>query len=111
MPYGVPSRTNIGRRCTSSMRKGGDIATSARARTNSRNDRSTIAGRGRRRRQTQFFDAGDIENVKRIQSGYRGLTLSKFQNKAAPPAAPQIAWPKIGKQTANADPFSFLNFA
>jgi hypothetical protein len=59
---------------------------------------------------TQLFDPADIENVKRIQAGYRGLTLSKFQNRPAPPAAPEIAWPKIDKQSAQADPFAYLNF-
>lgn len=59
---------------------------------------------------TQLFDSADIDNVKTIQAGYRGLTLSKFQSKAAPPAAPEIKWPKIDKQMGNADPFAYLNF-
>ncbi len=29
---------------------------------------------------------------------------------AAPPAAPEIAWPKIDKKLAAADPFTYLNF-
>jgi hypothetical protein len=59
---------------------------------------------------TQLFNPTDIENVKKIQAGYRGLPLSKFQNKPAPPAAPEIAWPKIDKQRADSDPFAYLNF-
>jgi hypothetical protein len=59
---------------------------------------------------TQLFNSADIENVKRIQAGYRGLTLSKFQNKPAPPAAPEVVWPKIDKQLADSDPFAYLNF-
>ncbi len=59
---------------------------------------------------TQLFNPADIENVKKIQAGYHGLTLSKFQNKAAPPAAPEIEWPKIDKKLAEADPFAYLNF-
>jgi hypothetical protein len=59
---------------------------------------------------TQLFDAADIANVKKIQAGYRGQTLSQFQKKAAPPAAPAIDWPKIDKQAAESDPFAFLNF-
>jgi len=59
---------------------------------------------------TQLFSPGDLENVKKIQAGYRGETLSQFQNKAAPPAAPEIQWPKIDKQLAAADPFAYLNF-
>jgi hypothetical protein len=59
---------------------------------------------------TQLFDPADIENVKRIQAGYRGLTLSKFQKRPAPPAAPAVEWPKIDEQLADSDPFAFLNF-
>lgn len=59
---------------------------------------------------TQLFNAADIENVKTVQAGYRGLPLSKFQNKPAPPPAPQIAWPKIDKMLADSDPFTYLNF-
>jgi hypothetical protein len=35
------------------------------------------------------------ENVKTIPAGYRAEPLSKFQNKPAPPAAPEIKWPKM----------------
>jgi hypothetical protein len=59
---------------------------------------------------TQLFDAADIDNVKKIQAGYRALTLSKFKNEPAPPAAPAMAWPKIDKALADADPFAYLNF-
>src|SRR5262245_59233744 len=54
---------------------------------------------------TQLFDAADIDNVKRIQAGYRAMPLSKFLNQPAPPAAPAVAWPKIDKKSADADPF------
>ena len=59
---------------------------------------------------TQLFDAADIENVKKIQAGYRALPLSQFLNQPAPPAAPEIAWPKIDKQMAAQNPFGYLNF-
>jgi hypothetical protein len=59
---------------------------------------------------TQLFSPADIDNVKKIQAGYRALTLSQFQNKPTPPAAPEINWPKIDKQMAAADPFAYLNF-
>ncbi len=39
---------------------------------------------------TQLFNPADIDNVKKIQAGYRACTLSKFLNKPAPPAAPEI---------------------
>ena len=59
---------------------------------------------------TQLFNPADIANVKKIQAGYRAMTLSNFQNKPAPPAAPEIKWPKVDKQLADADPFAYLNF-
>lgn len=59
---------------------------------------------------TQLFNPGDIENVNKIQAGYRGQTLSQFQNRAAPPAAPAVQWPKIDKKLADSDPFAYLNF-
>jgi hypothetical protein len=59
---------------------------------------------------TQLFNPADIDNVRRIQAGYRGQTLSQFQNKLAPPPAPEIAWPKIDKKMADEDPFAYLNF-
>ena len=59
---------------------------------------------------TQLFNPADIDNVRKIQAGYRGQTLSQFLNKSAPPAAPEFEWPKIDKQTAESDPFAYLNF-
>src|ERR1700730_5108342 len=59
---------------------------------------------------TQLFDPADIENVKKIQAGYRAEPLSKFLNNAAPPTAPDVNWPKIDKKMAEADPFAYLNF-
>ena len=59
---------------------------------------------------TQLFKAGDLENVKKIQAGYRAETLSHFQNKPAPPAGATVVWPNIDKQLASSDPFAFLNF-
>jgi hypothetical protein len=59
---------------------------------------------------TQLFDPADIENVKKIQAGYRALPLSQFLNQPTPPAAPEIAWPKIDKQMAGENPFGYLNF-
>ena len=39
---------------------------------------------------TQLFDPTDIENVIKIQEGYKVQTLSEFLGQPAPPAAPQI---------------------
>ena len=59
---------------------------------------------------TQLFNAGDIENVKKIQAGYRALPLSKFLGQPAPAASAPINWPKINKDLAANDPFAYLNF-
>ncbi len=59
---------------------------------------------------TQLFNPADIGNVKKIQAGYRAMTLSKFQHKPAPSAAPAIQWPKFDKQMAAENPFTYLNF-
>ena len=60
---------------------------------------------------TQLFDGADIENVKRIQAGYKVQPLSAFLKQPAPPAAPAIAFPKF----TGDDPFktefaSYLDF-
>jgi hypothetical protein len=59
---------------------------------------------------TQLFNPADIENVKKIQAGYKGQPLSAFLKKAPPAAAPPIEWPKIDKKLAETDPFAYLNF-
>ena len=59
---------------------------------------------------TQFFNPADMENVKKIQAGYKLQTLSAFLKKPAPPAAAEIKWPKIDKKLAESDPFTYLNF-
>lgn len=41
---------------------------------------------------TQLFNAGDIENVKKVQAGYQVKPLSAFLGKAPPPPAPEIKW-------------------
>ena len=59
---------------------------------------------------TQLFGPADIDNVRKIQAGYRAMTLSAFEKKPAPQAAPAIDWPKINKQMAAEDPFGYLAF-
>ncbi len=41
---------------------------------------------------TQLFNAADLENVKKIQAGYKVQPLSAFAGTPAPPPAPAIAW-------------------
>jgi hypothetical protein len=41
---------------------------------------------------TQLFEPGDLENVKKIQAGYKAEPLSSFLGKPAAPAAPAVHW-------------------
>jgi hypothetical protein len=62
---------------------------------------------------TQLFNPGDIENVKKIQAGYKMEPLSKFLGQAAPPAAPAIDFvqPLTPEgQRSSLEFFSVLNF-
>jgi hypothetical protein len=44
---------------------------------------------------TQLFNPEDMDNVKKVQSGYKVQPLSAFLSRPAPPAAPAIDWPKF----------------
>lgn len=62
---------------------------------------------------TQLFNPGDLENVKKIQAGYRVQPLSAFLGNAAPPAAPRIEFltpltPE--QQKSSLEFFNILNF-
>ncbi len=59
---------------------------------------------------TQLLNPGDIDNVRKIQAGYKAHTLSQFSGRPSRPAAPAIQWPKIDKQRADSDPFAYLSF-
>ena len=59
---------------------------------------------------TQLFGPADIDNVRKIQAGYKVQTLSQFLGQPAPPASRPIDFPPITKDLAKADPFAFVNF-
>jgi hypothetical protein len=60
---------------------------------------------------TQLFNAADIENVKKVQAGYKVQTLSQFENRAAPPSAPAITFPPMtGDAAFKTDFASYLDF-
>jgi len=62
---------------------------------------------------TQLFNPADIDNVKRIQAGYKVQPLSAFLGKPAPRAAPAIDFMKplpVEEQRKSASFFSALNF-
>jgi hypothetical protein len=59
---------------------------------------------------TQLFNPADIDNVKKIQAGYKAQPLSAFLGQPAPPAAPAIDWPVFDKEKAKLGFFNYLNF-
>ena len=44
---------------------------------------------------TQLFNPADLDNVKKVQAGYKIQPLSAFLGQPAPPAVPAIDWPKF----------------
>ncbi len=61
---------------------------------------------------TQLYGPDDLENVKKVQSGYRVQTLSEFLGTPVPPSAPNVVWPKPDLATMTTTPalFRYLNF-
>jgi hypothetical protein len=62
---------------------------------------------------TQLFNPGDIENVKKIQAGYKVQPLSAFLGQPAPAAAPAIDFIKpltAADQRTSPEFFNILNF-
>ena len=62
---------------------------------------------------TQLFDAKDIDNVKKIQAGYKVQPLSAFLGQAAPKAAPPIDFYKPlapDQEKTSLEFFNELNF-
>jgi hypothetical protein len=63
---------------------------------------------------TQLFDPADLDNVKRIQAGYRVEPLSAYEKKPAPAAAPPVDFitPLTpDEEKTSLDFFKVLNFA
>jgi len=60
---------------------------------------------------TQLFNADDLDNVKKVQAGYKVQTLSAFLGQPAPQAAPAINFPKIDKELVKTNFFEYLDFA
>ncbi|QDU97843.1 DUF1254 domain-containing protein [Lignipirellula cremea] len=59
---------------------------------------------------TQLFNPADMDNVKKVQAGYKVETLSAFLKQPAASPAPQIDWLKVDKEIAQKDPFAVLSF-
>ena len=60
---------------------------------------------------TQLFNPDDIDNVKKVQAGYKAQPLSAYLKQPAPPAAPAIDFPKIDKELVKTNFFEYLDFA
>jgi len=62
---------------------------------------------------TQLFNSGDLDNVKKVQAGYKAQTLSAFLGTTAPKAAPVIDFIKPltpPEEKTSLQFFSILNF-
>jgi hypothetical protein len=62
---------------------------------------------------TQLFNPGDLDNVKKVQAGYKAQPLSAFLGQPAPKAAPAIDFIKPLKpaeQKTSTEFFNILNF-
>jgi hypothetical protein len=60
---------------------------------------------------TQLFGPDDLDNVKKVQAGYKVQMLSAYLKQPPPPAAPAIDFPKIDKELVKANFFDYLDFA
>ena len=59
---------------------------------------------------TQLFNPADMDNVKKIQAGYKVQPLSAFLGQPAPPAAPAIDWPKLTQEAVTTRFAEYLDF-
>lgn len=60
---------------------------------------------------TQLFNPADMDNVKKIQAGYKLQTLSAFLGQPAPPPAPEVDWPNFAGDAPFTTEFpAYLNF-
>lgn len=60
---------------------------------------------------TQLVSPDDIDNVKKVQAGYKVQLLSAYLKQPAPPAAPAVAFPKFNKELVKKNFFEYLDFA
>jgi hypothetical protein len=62
---------------------------------------------------TQLFNPGDLDNVKKVQAGYKALPLSQFLGTPAPPGAPKVDFIRPlppEQQRISPEFFNILNF-
>lgn len=58
---------------------------------------------------TQLFNPADLDNVKKIQAGYKVQPLSAFEGTPAPPPAPPVNWLKPIAPTEERTSLAFFN--
>ncbi|MDR3748220.1 MAG: DUF1254 domain-containing protein [Acidobacteriota bacterium] len=60
---------------------------------------------------TQLFNPADLDNVKRIQAGYKAQPLNQYLKQPAPAAAAAVDWPKPSADILSSPAlFPYLNF-
>jgi hypothetical protein len=59
---------------------------------------------------TQLFSPADLDNVRKVQAGYRVQTLSAFLKQTAPAAPPTPQFPKFTDKAFKTEAFTYLNF-
>jgi hypothetical protein len=60
---------------------------------------------------TQLFGPDDMDNVKKVQAGYKAQPLSAYLKQPAPPAAAKVDFPKIDKEMVKKNFFEYLDFS
>jgi hypothetical protein len=60
---------------------------------------------------TQLFNPQDLDNVEKVQAGYKAQTLSDYLKQPATTAAAGIDFPKIDKEMVKTNFFDYLDFA
>jgi len=59
---------------------------------------------------TQLFNPADMDNVKRIEAGYKLEPLSAFLGRPSPPPAPAVEWPKFEQDAFTTRFGEYLSF-
>lgn len=59
---------------------------------------------------TQLLNPEDMENVKKVQAGYKVQTLSTFLYQLPPPPALEVDWPKFTEDAFKTDFAAYLDF-
>jgi hypothetical protein len=60
---------------------------------------------------TQLFNPDDLDNVKKVQAGYKVQTLSAYLKQPTTTSAATVDFPKIDKELAKTNFFDYLDFA